>query len=90
MQAQKRTTTSRPSYSNGIGGIEMKTPFVRRATSASRSADSHTLVAIRKRGHTVEGVHQVPPNAGEYEFIVDGNFLNLEETRRLLEIEEEK
>lgn len=45
---------------------------------------------LRKRGHTVEGVHQVPPNAGEYEFIVDGNFLNLDETRRLLELDEEK
>src|SRR5213076_3084712 len=39
--AQKRTTRSRPSYSNGIGGIAMKTSSVRRATSASRSADSH-------------------------------------------------
>lgn len=45
---------------------------------------------LRKHGHTVEGVHQVPPNAGEYEFIIDGNFLNLEEARRLLELEETK
>ena len=41
MLAQKRATTSRPSYSNGIGGIDMKTSSVSRATSASRSADSH-------------------------------------------------
>src|SRR5215218_6699785 len=39
--AQKRATTSRPSYSKGIGGIEMKTSSVSRATSASTSADSH-------------------------------------------------
>src|SRR5260370_8495390 len=41
MLAQKRAMRSRPSYSNGIGGIEMKTSSVRSATSASRSADSH-------------------------------------------------
>ena len=41
MLAQKRATTSRPSYSKGIGGIEMKTSSVSRATSASRSADSY-------------------------------------------------
>jgi hypothetical protein len=41
MLAQKRATTSRPSYSKGIGGIELTTSSVRRATSASRSADSH-------------------------------------------------
>ncbi len=43
MLAQKRATTSRPSYSNGIGGIEVKTSSVIRATSALRSADSHAL-----------------------------------------------
>src|ERR1700723_1379030 len=32
---------SRPSYPKGIGGIAMKTSSVSRATSASRSADSH-------------------------------------------------
>ena len=40
MLAQKRATTSRPLYSNGIGGIATNTSSVRRATSASRSADS--------------------------------------------------
>ena len=43
MLAQKRATASRPSYSKGIGGIDMKTSSVRRATSASRSADSYAL-----------------------------------------------
>ena len=41
MLAKKRATTSRPSYSRGIGGIEMKTSSVSRATSASRSPDSY-------------------------------------------------
>jgi hypothetical protein len=41
--------------------------------------------ALRKRGHKVEGIFKVPDNAGEYEFIVDGNTLNLAETRQLLE-----
>ena len=39
-RAQNRPTTSRPSYSNGIGGIDMNTSSVSRATSASRSAAS--------------------------------------------------
>jgi hypothetical protein len=41
--------------------------------------------ALRKNGHTVEHVFSVPDNAGLYEFVVDGNTLNLEETRHLLE-----
>jgi hypothetical protein len=44
---------------------------------------------LRDRGHTVEGVHQVPSNAGDWELIVDGNFLNLEEARRVLELDAE-
>src|SRR5207344_2854362 len=40
-RAQYRATRSRPSYPNGSGGIAMKTSSVSRATSASRSADSH-------------------------------------------------
>jgi hypothetical protein len=44
--------------------------------------------AIRKRGHTVESVFSVPDNAGVYELVVDGNLLNLEEARQLLEDEE--
>ena len=41
MLARQLATASRPPYSKGIGGIEMKTPLVKRATSASRSADSY-------------------------------------------------
>jgi hypothetical protein len=46
--------------------------------------------ALRKRGHKVGGIFKVPDNAGEYEFVVDGNTLNLAETRQLLESEEPK
>jgi hypothetical protein len=45
---------------------------------------------LRNHGHRVETVIRVPDNAGEYEFIVDGNTLNLEETRSLLEQDEPK
>jgi hypothetical protein len=49
------------------------------------SVDTELLVqSLRKRGHTVQGVIKVPDNAGDYEFIVDGVALNLEETRALL------
>jgi hypothetical protein len=40
---------------------------------------------LRQHGHRVEGVFHVPDNAGEYELVIDGNTLNLEEARRLLE-----
>ena len=50
------------------------------------SVDTDLLVAqLRRRGHAVEGVIKVPENAGEYEFIVDGATLTLDETRALLE-----
>ena len=50
------------------------------------SVDTELLVqSLRKRGHTVAGVIKVPDNAGDYEFIVDGATLNLDETRALLE-----
>jgi hypothetical protein len=45
---------------------------------------------LRDRGHTVGHIIPVPDNAGEYEFEVDGNLLSLEETRELLEREDEK
>jgi hypothetical protein len=45
--------------------------------------------SLRRRGHTVESVIPVPENAGEYEFLVDGNLLSLEETRHLLEHDQE-
>jgi hypothetical protein len=44
--------------------------------------------ALRKRGHTVERVFSVPENAGEYELTVDGTNMNIEEARRLVELEE--
>ena len=50
------------------------------------SVDTELLVhSLRKRGHTVDGVIKVPDNAGDYEFIVDGETLTLEEARALLE-----
>jgi hypothetical protein len=50
------------------------------------SVDTELLVqSLTKRGHTVESVIKVPDNAGDYEFIVDGNTLTLDETRALLE-----
>lgn len=45
---------------------------------------------LRRRGHTVESVIPVPDNAGEYEFLVDGNLLSLEEARHLLEQDQAK
>ena len=56
-----------------------------------RMVDIELLIkALRKRGHTVQDVHHVPENAGEYGLIVDGNGLNLEGARRLLELDEQK
>ena len=50
------------------------------------SVDTELLVqSLRKRGHTVEAVIKVPDNAGDYEFVVDGVTLTLDETRALLE-----
>lgn len=45
--------------------------------------------ALREKGHTVQYVHRVPDNAGEYEFTIDGEYLNLEEARRVLELDSE-
>jgi hypothetical protein len=45
---------------------------------------------LRQHGHTVEHVFSVPDNAGAYELVVDGNTLNLEEARALLEADEVK
>ncbi|HEX4154444.1 MAG TPA: hypothetical protein VHY48_02405 [Acidobacteriaceae bacterium] len=53
--------------------------------------DTELIVeTLRKRGHTVESVIPVPENAGEYEFLVDGELLSLEETRALLERDAER
>ena len=50
------------------------------------SVDTGLLVqSLRKRGHNVDGVIKVPDNAGDYEFIVDGATLTLDEARALLE-----
>lgn len=55
------------------------------------SVDTELLVhSLRKRGHAVDGVIKVPDNAGDYEFIVDGNTLTLEEARALLEHDQEE
>ncbi len=40
---------------------------------------------LRENGHTVEDVHVVPPDAGEYAFTVDGEAVNLEGARLILE-----
>jgi hypothetical protein len=45
---------------------------------------------LRQHGHRVDSVISVPANAGEYEIVVDGNALNLEEARALLERDEAK
>ena len=50
------------------------------------SVDTDLIVqSLTKRGHTVESVIKVPDNAGDYEFIVDGATLTLDEARKLLE-----
>lgn len=55
------------------------------------SVDTDLIVeSLRKRGHTVESVIKVPENAGDYEFIVDGVTLTLEETRDLLAHDQEE
>jgi len=43
------------------------------------------IQTLRQHGHRVESVFSVPDNAGEYELIIDGNTLTLEEARQLLE-----
>ena len=45
---------------------------------------------LRQHGHRVEHVISVPDNAGEYELIVDGITLNLEEARQMLEEDQAK
>jgi hypothetical protein len=46
--------------------------------------------ALRNQGHTVGTIISVPDNAGVYELTIDGNLLNLEEARQLLEQDEAK
>jgi hypothetical protein len=45
---------------------------------------------LRSKGHSVQDVHPVPENAGDYELTVDGNPLSLAEARSLLEADEAK
>lgn len=45
---------------------------------------------LRGRGHVVGRVIPVPDNAGEFEFEVDGNILNLAEARALLQEDAER
>ena len=53
------------------------------------SVDTELLVqSLRKRGHVVDGVIKVPDNAGDYEFVVDGATLTLEEARALLALDQ--
>jgi hypothetical protein len=57
----------------------------------SRMVDIDLIVqTLRQHGHTVDGVFSVPDNAGEYELVIDGNTVNLEEARALLEADESK
>ena len=44
---------------------------------------------LRSYGHTVTSHYKVPENAGEYEFVVDGNVLTLADVRGLLATDEE-
>lgn len=62
-----------------------------RCCKLPRMVDIDLIVqTLRQHGHRVEGVFRVPDNAGEYELVIDGNTLNLEEARQLLEQDEKK
>jgi hypothetical protein len=62
-----------------------------RCCRLSPMVDTDLIVqTLRQHGHRVDSVISVPENAGEYEFIIDGNTLNLEEARQLLEQDEAK
>ncbi len=43
---------------------------------------------LRARGHKVEQAIPVPGNAGDWEFVVDGTLLSLEETRALIALDQ--
>jgi hypothetical protein len=45
---------------------------------------------LRASGHTVEDVHPVPENAGEYEMIIDGEVVNLDGARSIVELDQSK
>jgi hypothetical protein len=67
--------------------ISLKT----RCCRLSRMIDIDLIVqTLRQHGHRVDTVISVPENAGVYELVIDGNTLNLEEARQLLEQDEAK
>jgi len=42
---------------------------------------------LRAHGHKVEDVHHVPHDAGAYEMIIDGDVVDLEGARHVLELD---
>lgn len=42
---------------------------------------------LRAHGHQVEDMHPVSHDAGDYEMIIDGEVVNLEGARRVLELD---
>jgi hypothetical protein len=46
--------------------------------------------ALRAQGHAIEDIHRVPPDAGEYEMIIDGKVVNLDGARQVLELDKSK
>lgn len=45
---------------------------------------------LRAHGHIIEDLHHVPLDAGEYEMIIDGNVVNLDGARRVMEQDQAK
>jgi hypothetical protein len=45
---------------------------------------------LRACGHTVEDVHRVAPDAGNYEMIIDGTVVNLDGARHVIELNQAK
>ena len=41
--------------------------------------------ALRAKGHTIGHIEVLPPNAGDYQIVVDGENLTLDDARALLE-----
>jgi len=44
---------------------------------------------LKRRGHAVGNVIPLPENAGQWEFQIDGETLTLEQTRELMESEDQ-
>lgn len=45
---------------------------------------------LRANGHSVEDIHRVSTDAGEFEMIIDGNVVNLEGARSVIEMDATK